>query len=99
MKNKNDIALTVNSLQSKIEKLIQFHNRLKDDYSKLSVENEVLIRKVEEQKNRINKLEDSNKVIKLAKALSGDGVKSPELKNKINELVREIDKSIALLNS
>jgi predicted RNase H-like nuclease (RuvC/YqgF family) len=99
MKNKNDIAQTVSSLRSKIEKLIQFHNRLKDDYSKLSVENETLIRKIEDQKNRINKLEDSNKVVKLAKALSADETRSAELKNKINELVREIDKSIALLNS
>ncbi len=99
MKNKNDISLTVNSLQSKIEKLIQFHNRLKDDYSKLAVENEILIRKIEEQKNRINKLEDSNKVIKLAKTLQADQVGSVEIKNKINEFVREIDKSIALLNS
>lgn len=99
MKSKKDIALIVNSLRSKVEKLIQFHNRLKDDYSKLSFENEVLIKKIEEQKNRLNKLEENNKVIKIAKALSADELKSTELKSKINELVREIDKSIAQLSS
>lgn len=99
MKNQKDIVLVVNSLQSKVEKLIQFHNRLKEDYSKLSLENEALIRKIEDQKNKLNKLEDSNKVIKLAKVLSADEAKSVEIKNKINELVREIDKSIAQLSS
>lgn len=50
------------------------------------------------QKDReIEALEDSNKTLKIAKTLTGTEEHS-DAKQKINELVREIDKCIALLH-
>jgi len=91
-----DLDLTLTSLQSKIEKIVHLHRKLQDDYSKLADENAELRKALEDQKSEINKLEEKNKIIKLAKTLSENN--STELKYKINELMREIDKSIALLN-
>ncbi|MEW6469861.1 MAG: hypothetical protein AB1458_13115 [Bacteroidota bacterium] len=94
-----DLDLTLTSLQSKIEKIVHLHRKLQDDYSKLADENAELRKALEDQKSEINKLEEKNKIIKLAKTLSENNENnSTELKYKINELMREIDKSIALLN-
>lgn len=99
MGKKVDLLHTVSSLGSKVEKLIQIHDKLKEDHDKLCVENEMLTQKAEEQKKELDKLHDKLKVIKLAKTLNGDEQSNTELKYKINELIREIDKSIAQLSS
>jgi hypothetical protein len=54
---------------------------------------------IDEQKNLIKELEEKISIIKLAKATgSEDGEKNTEVKLKINEMVREIDKCLSLLN-
>ena len=49
--------------------------------------------------NEINELKDKYKILKMSKKLDGDQTEnSKEFKLKINEMVKEIDKCIALLN-
>ncbi len=50
------------------------------------------------QKNTINELIEQNKLIKLAKEMSTEKGDTHELKIKINELIRDIDRCIDLLN-
>lgn len=50
------------------------------------------------QKNTINELTEQNKLIKLAKEMSSEKGDTHELKIKINELIRDIDRCIDLLN-
>jgi len=50
------------------------------------------------QKNTINELTEQNKLIKLAKEMSSEKGDNHELKIKINELIRDIDRCIDLLN-
>jgi hypothetical protein len=51
------------------------------------------------QKNTINDLTEQNKLIKIAKEMSNESTSSNhDLKIKINELVRDIDRCIDLLN-
>tara|TARA_B100000795_G_scaffold270023_1_gene261978 strand:+ start:7158 stop:7493 length:336 start_codon:yes stop_codon:yes gene_type:complete len=98
--DEKSISLLVDSLQSKVEKLIIQHKRAKEDIGQLKDENEFLQNKFSESKSRIIELEERNKVLKLARSLSGDDFeKSTDVKLKINELVREIDKCIALVNN
>ena len=98
--DEKSISLLVDSLQSKVEKLIIQHKRAKEDIDQLKDENEFLQNKFSESKSRIIELEERNKVLKLARSLSGDDFeKSTDVKLKINELVREIDKCIALVNN
>jgi len=46
----------------------------------------------------IEELNDKYKVLKMAKSLEGASNENKDVKLKINEMVREIDKCIALLN-
>ena len=50
------------------------------------------------QKNTINQLTEQNKLIKLAKEMSTEKADTHELKIKLNELIRDIDRCIDLLN-
>jgi hypothetical protein len=50
------------------------------------------------QKNTLAELTEQNKLIKLAKNFPATGTDHFEMKIKINELVREIDRCIDLLN-
>jgi predicted DNA-binding antitoxin AbrB/MazE fold protein len=98
MEEKNT-SLIVDSLQSKVEKLIIQHKKAKEDIKQLKEENEFLENKLTETKTQIMDLSEQNKVLKLAKSLSGKEGKSTEIKLRINELIREIDKCIAKVNS
>lgn len=89
---------TVESLKSKIEKLVSQHNALEKENAGLLREKAELTHKVEQKDAEILKLEERNKQIKLAKSISDTNENSLDIKLKINELVREIDKCIALLN-
>jgi chromosome condensin MukBEF MukE localization factor len=50
------------------------------------------------QKNALLELKEENKLIKLAKEMSITGSEVHDIKIKINELVRDIDRCIDLLN-
>lgn len=94
----SELSLTVAGIQSKIEKIAQLHERVKDENFKLIAEKEDLLKAIESKKNMINNLEERTKILKLAKSLSGVNESSLDTKLKINDLVREIDRCIALLN-
>ena len=97
--DKKDTSLIVESLQSKVEKLIVQHNKAKEDIKQLKEENTSLQGKLTYAKVQAKELSEKNKVLKLAKSLSGKQGKSTDIKLKINELIREIDKCIAQVNS
>ena len=97
--DKKDTSLIVESLQSKVEKLIIQHNKAKEDIKQLKEENTSLQGKLTYARVQAKELSEKNKVLKLAKSLSGKQGKSTDIKLKINELIREIDKCIAQVNS
>jgi len=57
-----------------------------------------LERTVELQKNTLSELTEQNKLIKLAKNLTLEDSDTAEMKTKVNELIKEIDRCIDLLN-
>lgn len=91
-------TLLLNDFKEKLDRLIRYtlkmksenrllleeQARLKEQISLLNTKNEELQRKIEE--------------LKFAKSMLGGEENSHEAKIKINRLVREIDKCIALLN-
>ncbi|MFM7023855.1 MAG: hypothetical protein ACKOXB_12865 [Flavobacteriales bacterium] len=93
-----NLSLILASLHSKVEKLIYINKRSAEELRKVKDENEVMREELKQLKKKIDELEEKNKVLALAKSLSGDEQGKNELKLKINELVREIDKCIALTN-
>ena len=92
------IPVRIDRIQSKVKKMMELHRSVKDANYKLKVEKEQLLKNLEEGKDAIVDLEEQNKRIKLARSLQDSGETSLDVKLKINEMVREIDKCIAFLN-
>lgn len=94
----------INDLTVRVEKLAQTQSDLHDENLKLKSRNAELEQLVTQQKNALTELEEQNKVVKIAKAVTDpgnyrdDGDRN-EQRKRLNELVREIDKCIALLNN
>ena len=92
------ISLTITSLHSKVEKLIILNKKNGDDVKRFKEENEALRDELKQSTKKKLELEEKVKILSLAKSLSNAEIGKNELKLKINELVREIDKCIALTN-
>jgi len=85
-------------LNKKIEELFERYNDLRTKNRDLKNENDTLKRYIEERELKIRDLEKRYERIKISGALMGEGEGGAEAKKKINELVREIDRCVALLN-
>ncbi len=93
-----DVATLVSGIDYKIRRLLEHHDLLRSE--NLDLVNEIRELKLanNDQKQKIRQLEENIKILKLAKTLENkEG--NVEAKLKINELVREIDKCIGLLNT
>jgi len=85
-------------LNRKIDELLDKYNTLRNETAELKRHNNDLSEVVQDREARIKELEIKNERIKLTGALLGGGGDAIEAKKKITELVREIDKCVALLN-
>jgi predicted nuclease with TOPRIM domain len=87
----------VNDIAEKVKKLIARHNNLIAENVELKEKQKSLKETLENQHNLIKQLKDKNRNLKIAKSVKlGEG--NSDVKIKIDELVREIDKCIGLLN-
>lgn len=88
----NEIRNYVKGLQNSLMESSENEKKLKSQIELLGEEKTNL-------KEEIVKLQEQIKLLKLAKQLDGEGVdKTKEVKLMINEMLREIDKCIALMN-
>lgn len=94
----SDLKSIATSLESKIEKLVDLHHKTKKELSALKTQNASLHQTLDQQKQAIKDLEEKGKILRLSKSLSTTNENTTELKLKINELIREVDKCISLLN-
>ena len=85
-------------LNRKLDELFNKYNNLKAECIELRTGNEALKFQLQEREARLKELEIKYERIKLSGALLGEGENAPEAKKKITELVREIDRCVALLN-
>jgi coenzyme F420-reducing hydrogenase delta subunit len=85
-------------LNRKIDELLIKYNNLKTECINLKTGNEALESRLLDRENRLKELETKYERVKLSGALLGEGENAPEAKKKITELVREIDRCVALLN-
>ena len=85
-------------LNRKLDELFDRYKDLKSELSNLRNGNEELTRALQERDKKIKELELKYERIKLSGALLGEGENAFEAKKKITELVREIDRCVALLN-
>ncbi|MCE5344895.1 MAG: hypothetical protein LLG13_01235 [Bacteroidales bacterium] len=85
-------------LKRKLDELFHRYNDLKSEVTDLKNGNEDLKNRLQEREDRIKDLEIKYERVKLTGALLGEGENATEAKKKITELVREIDRCVALLN-
>ena len=96
----NDIHIEhrLREIREKVVRLIEANQALATENETLKNRVQHMEKTMELQKNTIGELTERNKMIKLAKNLSLSGSDSFDVKIKINEMVREIDRCIDLLN-
>ena len=85
-------------LNKKVEELFEKYDDLRTKNWDLMKENDTLKRYLQERDEKVKELEIKYERIKISGALMGEGESAAEAKQKINELVREIDRCVALLN-
>jgi hypothetical protein len=87
-----EIKTFVENLQKEQANINLTNKQLEDELSHVREKNKTLL-------NEISTLNDKIKMLKLAKNIEGSGEeKNKDLKLMINEMVREIDKCVALIN-
>ena len=92
-----DISNLVSGVRKKTERLVVKQVALIEKNDKLSNEIEKIREELTEKKQQISELNDKVKLLKIAGSVGG-GESTKEVKLKINEMVREIDKCIAQIN-
>jgi len=93
----SSVANQLDSVLQKTARLIELCNALQEENELLLKENEFVKSALTNAKNKNTELEEKLRVLKLAKSLEGTSEKSLDIKQKINEFVREIDKCVVLL--
>ena len=85
-------------LNRKLDELFYRYNNLKTEVVNLRSGNKELRLALEDREIKIKELELKYERVRLSGALMGEGENAREAKKKINDLVREIDRCVALLN-
>jgi hypothetical protein len=93
-----DQVQIINDLKSRVRMLIDKLEREKQDQERLKTINLELNKKLNIHEARISELEQKYSNLKIAKALITESGDMHDARIKVNKIVREIDKCIALLN-
>ncbi|RZK01431.1 MAG: hypothetical protein EOO43_24625 [Flavobacterium sp.] len=91
------VADQLNSVLLKTARLIELCNALQEENDLLKLENESVKVALDTSKSKNTDLEEKLRVLKLAKSIEGTSEKTLDIKQKINDFVREIDKCVVLL--
>ena len=92
-----DFETTVAEIEWKVRKMIEENDRLRAGEAELTEQCRKLQEQVNNQNITINNLKEQINILKLGNTLTQKG-DSVEIKLKINQLIRSIDKSLALIN-
>ncbi|MBQ6098207.1 MAG: hypothetical protein IJK99_10705 [Bacteroidales bacterium] len=91
-----DFETTLSGIEYKVRQLIEQNNRLEEDIAKLTESKEEQTETIKNQQETIEELKQEIEILKLRNTLVQKG-DSAEIKLKINQLIRNIDKSLTLL--
>lgn len=94
----SDLVSIVESIQKKLTLISEKQQRLKSENNQLLNQIAALELKNIELQNRLDEKEEAIKTLKLARTMAGDSTDTQGVKRQINEMVKEIDKCVALLN-
>ena len=93
-----DLTKVVDSINKKLALLNENQDRLRSENEQLLNQLTALEIRNTELQRVLDEKEESIKRLKLARTVAGDKTDTQGVKRQINELVKEIDKCVALLN-
>ncbi|MDQ3394389.1 MAG: hypothetical protein M3512_09805 [Bacteroidota bacterium] len=98
--NQDKLSTELQSLERKIHLLVKEHKSLKEENQFLKNENRQIKSVLHEKEEQINSFKNQIKITKIVDSIAVDKDQegSAELKLKINEYIKEIDKCIAHLS-
>ena len=94
---KEQLYREIQTLERKIQLILNENRKLKEDLSQTKNENIDLKTKVESQSTNLNSFQNQMKISKLVDDMVVGGGESGELKEKLDGYIKEIDKCIAHL--
>ncbi|MGB5362490.1 MAG: hypothetical protein WBN17_04215 [Aureibaculum sp.] len=94
----SNVLEIVDSLQSKLDRLLSKYELLEIENKQLLEKSEKLVKEVHKQQESLNAIENNYESLKIANAIVGSKEDKHTTKLKINTLIREIDKCIVQLS-
>ncbi|HMQ00756.1 MAG TPA: hypothetical protein PKC24_13330 [Cyclobacteriaceae bacterium] len=92
------LKTNLSGLERKLMMLINEHKNLKESLKNTQLENQALRQELSQREEQINGFKNQFKIAKLVDNIDPEGGHNPELKSKIDEYIKEIDKCIAHLS-
>lgn len=84
-------------IETKLRKLLDRHAEVQQRLSDAQEEIKLLETQLEEKDQQIKNFQNQENIVKIVDTIAGNPANSTELKLKLNEYIREIDKCIAYL--
>ena len=93
-----DLETIVADIERKATRLLEENGRLRAREASLAGQVQELQEQIHQQNTTITTLKEENKLLKLGEKLTQKG-DTTELKLRINQLIRSIDKSLAMIDA
>ena len=87
----------ITHITAQVERVISQHEKLEADFQEVCRERDAMHVALREQQEQVQQLKDELKRVRLAEGLGGAGSDKAKSRARINQLLREVDKCIALL--
>jgi len=94
----NGLKSQLTSLERKMKILINEYNQAKQEVDQLRSEKAALHSTIKEKEDQVNNFQNTIKIGKIVESIDAEEGNSSELKIRVDEYIREIDKCIAHLS-
>ena len=84
-------------IEDRLRKLVARHTEVQQKLARAQEEIKLLEGLVDEKEQQIKNFQNQENIVKIVDTIAGNPANSTELKLKLNEYIREIDKCIAYL--
>ena len=91
-------AEKLSSLEKQVKTLIERYRQLNKHHEQAVLENNELKAEVEELRDQVRDFENQDKITKIVSNTTVEKEESAELKHKLNEYIKEIDRCVAHLS-
>jgi hypothetical protein len=94
----NEVGVRLEVLENRLKRLIEQFVYLKEELREVKNENDVLRHQLDQKNEELKNFQNQFKISKIANVVADDNNHSAELKQKINEYIKEIEKGLSYLN-